>query len=90
MINKSACLLLDPFQQYLGMSVIFGLSICTACAKKSSVGNENVLLEFFFFGGGGRSSNGVGLQEITERMKISFYLHVGKYPYLWDVSQSLD
>jgi len=42
----SACLLLDPFQQYLKMSVIFGLSRCTASEKNCSVGNGNVLLEF--------------------------------------------
>jgi len=47
----SACLLLDPFQQYLEMSVIFGLSICTASEKNCSVGNGNVLLEFFWGGG---------------------------------------
>jgi len=48
----SACLLLDTFQQYLEMSVIFGLSIYTASAKNCSVGNGNVLLAFFFEGGG--------------------------------------
>jgi hypothetical protein len=50
-IYLSACLLLDPLQQYLEMSFIFGLSICTASPKNSSVGNGNVLLEFFFVGG---------------------------------------
>ena len=48
----SACLLLDTFQQYLEMSVIFGLSIYTDSAKNCSVGNGNVLLTFFFEGGG--------------------------------------
>ena len=42
----SACLLLDPFQQYLEVFVIFGLSICTASAKNCSAGNGNMLLEF--------------------------------------------
>ena len=42
-----ACLLLDPFQQYLEMSVV--LFICTASEKNCSFGNGNVLLEFFFF-----------------------------------------
>jgi hypothetical protein len=44
------CLLLDPFQKYLGISVVFGLMICTATANTSTVGNENVLVGFF--GGG--------------------------------------
>jgi hypothetical protein len=44
----SACLLLDTFQQYLEMSVIFGFLMCTASAKNGSVGNGNVLLEYFF------------------------------------------
>jgi len=76
----SAGLLLDTFQQYLEMSVIFGLWICTASAKNCSFGNGNVLLDFFF-GGGGDSNNKVGLQAIAEKMKICSYLHVGKCPY---------
>jgi hypothetical protein len=46
----SACLLLDPFQLYLEMSVVFGLSICTVTANSCTVGNENLLLGFL--GGG--------------------------------------
>ena len=61
MIYISACLLLDPFQQYLEMPVIFGLSICTASAKISSVGNV---------GEGGNSYKKFGLQVVAE-MKIS-------------------
>jgi len=53
-IYMSACLLLDPFQLYLEMSVVFGLSICTATANSCTVGGENVLLGFFAEGGGGR------------------------------------
>ena len=49
----SACLLLDPFQLYLEMSVVFGLSIYTATANSCTVGNENVLLGFFVGGGVG-------------------------------------
>jgi len=45
-----ACLLLDPFQLYLEMSVVFGLSIYTATANSRTVGNENVLLGFFWEG----------------------------------------
>jgi len=37
-----ACLLLDPFQQHLGMSAIFGLSICTVSAENCSVGTVSV------------------------------------------------
>jgi hypothetical protein len=51
-IYLSACLLLDPFQLYLEMSVVFGLSIYTATANSSTVGNENVLLGFFWREGG--------------------------------------
>ena len=50
-IYMSACLLLDQFQLYLGMSVVFGLSIYTATANSSNVGNENVLLGFVCGGG---------------------------------------
>jgi len=39
-----ACLLLDPFQQCLGMSVMFGLSICTVSAENCSVETVSVLL----------------------------------------------
>jgi len=47
----SACLLLDPFQLYLEMSIVFGLSMYIATANSRTVGNENVLLGFFFGGG---------------------------------------
>jgi len=43
----SACLLLDPLQLYLEMSVVFDLSIYTATANSWTVGNENVLLAFW-------------------------------------------
>jgi len=42
----SACLLLDPFQLYLEMSVVFDLSIYTATGNSCTVGNENVLVGF--------------------------------------------
>jgi len=38
-----ACLLLDTFQLYVEMLVVFGLSIYTATANNCTVGNENVL-----------------------------------------------
>jgi hypothetical protein len=66
------------------MSVIIGLSICTASEKNCSVGNGNVLLEFFLGGGEGlvvNSDSKVGLQIIAEKMKICSYFHVGKCPY---------
>jgi len=54
----SACLLLDILQLYLGMSVVFGLSICTATANSSTVGNENVVLGLFLgVNGGGENCN---------------------------------
>ena len=52
MIYMSACLLLDPLQLYLEMSVVFGLSIYTVTGNICTVGNENVLLGFFFWRGG--------------------------------------
>ena len=47
-----ACLLLDPFQLYIEMSVVFGLSIYTATANSCTVGNEKNVLLVFFWGGG--------------------------------------
>jgi len=52
-IYMCARLLLDPFQLYLEMSVVFGLSIYTATANSCTVGNENVLLGSFVRRGGG-------------------------------------
>jgi len=40
-----------PFQLYLEMPVVFGLSLYTATGNSCTVGNENVLEEFW--GGGG-------------------------------------
>ena len=80
-------MLLDPFQQYLEMSVVCGLSICAASEKNCSFGNGNVLLEFFSGGGlGWNSDNKVGLQVIAEKMNICSYFRVGKCPYLQDFS----
>ena len=54
----SACLLLDPLQLYLEMSVFIGLSICTANANSCTVGNANVVLWLFWVeGGGGENFN---------------------------------
>ena len=36
---------IHPFQKYLGISVVFGLMICTAPAN-TTVGNEHVLVGF--------------------------------------------
>ena len=54
---------LDPFQLYLEISVVFGLSIYTATTNSSTVGNENVVLGFFWGedGGGENSNKKVGL-----------------------------
>ena len=48
-IYISVSTLLDPFQKALEISVVSGLSICTATTNTSTVGNENVLLGFFFY-----------------------------------------
>ena len=56
-----ACLLLDPFQLYIEMSVVFGSSIYIATADSCTVGNENVLLGFFWAGGEGGSNKKVVL-----------------------------
>jgi len=69
------------------MSVVCGLSICTASEKNCSVGNGNVVLEFLSGRGlGGNSDNKVDLQVIAEKMKMCSYFHVGKCPYLRDAS----
>jgi hypothetical protein len=48
-IYMSVCTLLAPFKKYLEISVVFGLSICTATTNISTVGN--VVIGFFFGGG---------------------------------------
>jgi len=50
-IYMCACLLLDPFQMYLEMSVVFGLSIYATTANSCTVWIENVFLGFFGEGG---------------------------------------
>jgi len=50
-IYLSVCTLLAPFQKYLEISVVFGLSIYTATTNSSTVGNENVLKDFGGMGG---------------------------------------
>jgi len=84
-IYMSVCLLLDPFQLYLEMSVVFGLSIYTATANSWTVGNENVVLGFFE-GVGGDSNKKVVLWVIAEKMKICSNLHVRNNQYPQDVS----
>jgi len=78
-----ACLLLDPFQLYQGLSVVFGLSIYTATANSCTVWNENVLLGFFVWGD---SNQKLVLRVIAEKLKICTYLHVKDNPYTQDVS----
>jgi hypothetical protein len=54
----SVCLLPYPFQLYLEISVVFGLSICTATTNSYTVGNENVVLGLFWGEDGvGKHSN---------------------------------
>ena len=76
MIYSFSCLLLDPFQQYLETSVIFGLSICTASAMNCIVGTGSVLLDFFWVGW--VIYNKGGLQVYAEKMKIISFALVGK------------
>ena len=80
----STCLLLDPFQLYLEMSVVFGVFIYTAAANSFNVGNENVLLGFFCREGD--SNKKIDLRVIAEKMNICSYLHVRNSPYPQDVS----
>ena len=49
----AAYLLYDPFQQYLEISAVFGLSICMARCNNSTVGIENDLLVLLYWGGWG-------------------------------------
>ena len=81
-ISRCICLLLDAFQQYLEMSVIFALYICTTSAKNCGFGNGNVLLDFFGDGSVvvGNYNNKVGFQVIAEKMKTSSYFQVRKCP----------
>ena len=51
-IYLSVCTLLAPFLKYLEISVVFGLSICTATTNISNVGNGNLLQDFFLYGEG--------------------------------------
>ena len=57
----SAYLLLDPFQLYLEMSAVFGLSIYTATGNSCTVGDENVWVGFFGGGAEGDSNRKVVL-----------------------------
>ena len=84
-IKWFVCLLLDPFQLYLEMSVVFGLSIYTAAANSWNVGNENVFLGFFLREGGD-SNKKVVLWVIAEKMNVCSYLQVRSSPYPKDVS----
>jgi len=54
-----ACQLLDLFQLYLEMPVVFGLSLYTATANSCTVGNEHVLVVFLLGRGGGNSDQKV-------------------------------
>jgi len=64
----SACLLLDPFQQYLEMSFFFGLYICIATANTPLLGMV-IFSGIFFFLWGWESNMKLGLQVIQRREK---------------------
>jgi hypothetical protein len=74
----AACLLLDPFEVYLEMSVVFVLSICVATAN--SCGVENCLLKGWNF------NMKVRRQVPAENMKICSYFHIRNIPNQQDVS----
>jgi len=46
------------------LSVVFGLSICTATVNNSGVGNENILPRFFWGGEGEEVENGISNKEL--------------------------
>ena len=73
---------------YPEMSIVFGLSICTATANSCTVGDENVVLGLFWGedGGGEISNKKLRLRVIAENMKICSYVHVEKNSYLHDIS----
>ena len=83
MIYMCACLLLDPFQLYIEMPVVFGLSIYTATATAELLGMKMCCWDFF---GRWGDCNKVVLLVIAEKMKICTYLHVRYNPYPQDVS----
>ena len=82
----SAGMLLDTFQLYLEMSVVFGLSIYTATATVELLGMKMGCWDFFWEGLGGDSNQKVVLRVIAEKMKICTYLHVRNNPYWQNVS----
>ena len=84
-IYMSVCTLLAPFQKYLVISVVFGLSICTATTDTSTVGNRIFVIGFFGVGVGRISNNKIGLRVMAQKVKICSYLHVGKNRYTHDV-----
>ena len=79
----SACVLLDPFQLYLEMSVVFGLSILQPLQTAELLGMKMCCWDFFWVWGWNFNKN-IVLRVIVE-MKIC-YLHVRNNSYPQDVS----
>ena len=57
----SACLLLDPFQVYVEMSVVFGLSICMVIANSWEL---KFVTQIYFGGGDDTVSNCIGDESV--------------------------
>jgi hypothetical protein len=67
----SACLLLDPIEWYLEMSVSFGLSIVQTLKRTAVFRMEMCYWNiFFWWWRGGDSDNKVVLQVIVKKRKI--------------------
>ena len=81
-----ACLLLDPFQLYLEMSVCLAYPYIQPLQTATLLGMKMCCWDFFWEGGEGGSNKKVVLQVIAGNMKICTYLHVRNNPYWQDVS----
>jgi len=69
------------------LSVVFGLSICTATVNSYSVGNEIILLVFIGVTLVVERYNKKLVMWVTaEKMEMCCYPHIGKNPYLQVVS----
>ena len=85
-IYMSTCLLLDPFQKYLGISVVFALVMFTATTN-TTVENENVMVRLWEGGGRGGEYSTKGRSVSNCREDENMVLSpCTKYFYLQDGS----